>query len=427
MVWEAGVRRWILHVDQNSFYANCELAEHPELRGKPVVVGGSEEARHGIVLAKSEEAKRYGIVTAETLREARTKCPDVIIRPANFRLYMKYSALARRIYYDYTDLVEPFGPDECWLDVTHSEQLNGGVRAIAHEISERVRMELGLSVSIGVSWNKVYAKFGSDYEKPDAITWIDEQNYQQIVWESPVRDLLFVGPATERKLKILGIQTIGELACEQPETLIRCFGKVGAILQTFARGLDDSPVKPYDLESEDVNRVIKSYGNGMTAPHDICDPHDAKALIYLLAESVAQRMREGFVRARTVAIGVRDSELTSYTRQLKLRTPTNSTTLIADAAWRLLRANEPLDVEHPLRSLAVRASDLEPTATPVQLLLWGNNKVVERERLDSSIDELRRRFGNNCIQRGIEIYDDALAGTDIKRDNTIHPVSFFHD
>ncbi|MDR0458887.1 MAG: hypothetical protein LBG68_00265, partial [Coriobacteriales bacterium] len=367
------------------------------------------------------------IETADTLREARSKCPDLIICPANFRLYMKYSALARKIYYDYTDLVEPFGPDEAWLDVTHSAYLNGNVRLIASEISERIRSELGLSVSIGVSWNKVYAKFGSDYLKPDAITWIDEDNYKQIVWESPVRSLLYVGPATERKLKIIGIQTIGELAQEQPANLLRCFGKVGAILQSFARGLDDSPVKAYDLERENVDRTIKSYGNGMTAPHDIVDPHDAKALIYLLAESVAQRMREGFVRARTISINIRDSGLTSYLRQLTLRTPTNSTSIVADAAWWLLKTNETLDNEHPLRSLSVRASNLEPTTSPVQLAFWGGERVVERERLDSAIDELRRRFGNNCIQRGIELYDDSLHGIDIKRDNVIHPVGFFYD
>ncbi|MCL2136712.1 MAG: DNA polymerase IV [Coriobacteriia bacterium] len=421
------MRRWILHIDQNSFYASCEQAEYPELRGKALVVGGSEERRHGIVLAKSQEAKRYGIVTAETIREARIKCPDLIVRPANFRLYMKYSSLARQIYYDYTDLVEPFGPDEAWLDVTHSAYLNGGARHIAEEISERIRSELGLSVSIGVSWNKVFAKFGSDYKKPDAITWIDEGNYQQIVWESPVRDLLYIGPATERKLKILGIQTIGQLACEAPETLLKCFGKIGGILQSFARGLDDSPVKAYDPDSEDVSRVIKSYGNGLTAPHDICDPHDAKALIYMLSESVAQRLREGFVRAKTISIGVRDSELASYTRQLALSMPTNSTSLVAEAAWRLLRDNEPLDDAHPLRSMSVRASDLSPTSAPMQISLWGDERLIEKERLDSAIDDLRRRFGNNCIQRGIELYDGSLHELDIKRDHVLHPVAFFYD
>jgi DNA polymerase-4 len=416
-----------LHVDQNSFYASCEQAEHPELRGLPVVVGGDEERRHGIVLARSQEAKRYGIVTAETLHEARAKCPDLIVRRADYRVYMKYSALARRIYYDYTDLVEPFGPDEAWLDVTHSAHLNGNPEMIAREISERVRSELGLSVSIGVSWNKVFAKFGSDYKKPDAITYIDENNYRQIVWQSPVGELLYVGRATERKLKVLGIQTIGELACEPSETLLKCFGKVGSIIQSFARGLDDSPVKPYDLESEGVDRLVKSYGNGLTAPHDICDPEDAKALIYLLSESVAQRLREGFMRARTISIGVRNKELSSYTRQLKLPTPTNSTSLVAASAWQLLQANEPLDAEHPLRSMSVRASDLSPMTDPIQLTFWSDQRALEIERLDCAIDELRRRFGNKCVQRGVELHDTSLKPVDIKRDHVIHPVGYFND
>jgi len=421
------MRRWILHVDQNSFYASCEQAENPELRGKPVVVGGDEERRHGIVLARSLEAKRYGIATADTLYEARAKCPDLIIRTANFRLYMKYSSLARNIYYDYTDLVEPFGPDEAWLDITHSAHLNGNPEMIAREISERIRSELGLSVSIGVSWNKIFAKFGSDYKKPDAITWIDEGNYKQIVWESPVRELLYVGRATERKLNLLGIKTIGELAAEPSENLIKCFGKVGGILQSFARGLDDSPVKVYDPNSETVDRIIKSYGNGLTAPHDICDPRDAKALIYMLSESVAQRLREGFVRARTVSIGVRDTGLKSYTRQTTLPTATNSTSLIASAAWKLLEANEPLDNEHPLRSMSVRASALVLVSEPTQLSFWTDDRLAERERLDSAIDDLRRRFGNTCVQRGIELYDSSLGGLDIKLDHLLHPVGFFYD
>ena len=420
------MRRTILHVDQNCFYASCELAERPELRGKPVVVGGDEELRHGIVLAKSQEAKACGIKTAETLWQARSKCPGLIVLKPNYSLYMRYAALARRIYYDYTDLVEPFGADEAWLDITGSAHLNGGEALIAREISERVKSELGLSVSIGISWNKVFAKFGSDYKKPDAITLIDEDNYRELVWKAPAGDLLFVGRATALKLGYMGIHTIGDLATESPKRLTNCFGKVGAILQAFARGEDDSPVKPYDLEHEGVDRVIKSYGNGLTAPHDITNAHDAKALIYLLAESVAQRMREGFVRARTISIGVRSAALTGYTRQTKLAAASNVTSVIADVAWTLLCANEPLDEAHPLRSLSVRASDLEPGAAPAQLALWDEGAAARMECLDAAVDELRRRFGNTCIQRGVELCDKSLVGMDIKRDNVVHPVGFFH-
>jgi DNA polymerase-4 len=304
----------------NCFYANVECAEHPELRGHPVAVGGDVERRHGIILAKNQEAKAAGVKTAETLWQARLKCPKLVIVPPDYTLYLRYSAMARDIYYNYSDLVEPFGPDEAWVDVTGSHQLNGGPVNIAYEISERIKAELGLTISVGLSWNKIFAKFGSDYKKPDAITVIDEHNYRQIVWASPVRELLYVGAATEAKLRALGINTIGELAKAPTKMLSNRFGKVGVVLQTFALGKDHTPVKPYDPTRQNVDRTIKSYGNGLTAPHDITDPHDAKALIYLLAESVAQRMREGYARAKTVSIGVRRADLGGYVRQTKLLT-----------------------------------------------------------------------------------------------------------
>ncbi|MCL2757493.1 MAG: DNA polymerase IV [Coriobacteriia bacterium] len=417
--------RQILHVDQNCFYANVECAEHPELRGRPVAVGGDVEKRHGIILAKNQEAKAAGVKTAETLWQARLKCPELIILPPDYRLYMRYSALARRIYYDYTDLVEPFGPDEAWLDVTGSAHLQGGVDIIAREISERIKAELGLTVSIGVSWNKIFAKFGSDYKKPDAITWIDTSNYRTIVWEAPVRELLYVGAATETKLRLVGINTIGDIAQASAESMRGLLGKVGEILRIFARGEDTTSVKPYDLASENVERGIKSYGNGLTAPHDISNPRDAKALVYLLAESVAQRMREGRARACTIGIGVRDASLGGYVRQMQLASPTNATAVVAACAWKLLRANEPLDETRPLRSLHVRTSSLSFAGDPVQMALF-DDEGAKMESLDNAVDDLRRRFGNRCILRGVELCDTSLNDLDIKRDNVVHPVGFFH-
>ncbi len=419
--------RVILHSDMNSFYASVEQAERPELRGKPVVVAGKEELRHGIVLTKSIEAKRYGIKTAEALWQARAKCPDLIVLPPRYKLYRRYSEIARQIYYQYTDLVEPFGLDECWLDVTGSLALHGGdVRVVAGEISERVKAELGCTVSIGVSWNKIFAKFGSDYRKPDAITFITRENYRDVVWTAPVRDLLYVGPATERKLHGYGIETIGQLAHASDAYLQRRFGKIGFVLRTFARGEDATRVKPYDPDARDVLREIKSYGNGLTAPHPITTPADARALIWLLAESVAQRMREGGVQARTVAIGVRnDTDLSGYGCQVKLRKPTAATRHIAHAAWALLASREPMDEDHPLRALHVRATDLVEPAHCEQLALF-NADGPDWEGLDHCIDELRRRFGNTCIVRGTELLDGSLAGLDIKDENTVHPVGYFH-
>lgn len=421
------MERVVLHSDMNSFYASVEQAENPSLRGKPVVVAGKEELRHGIVLTKSVEAKRYGIQTAEALWQARAKCPDLVVLPPRYRLYRRYSEMARAIYYQYTDLVEPFGLDECWLDVTGSLALHGGdALVVAREISERIKAELGCTVSIGVSWNKIFAKFGSDYEKPDAITVIDRRNYKRIVWESPVRELLYVGPATERKLNASGIETIGQLAGATDYYLKRRFGKVGLVLREFARGEDATPVKPYDPTSRDVERAVKSYGNGLTAPHPITSEADARALIWLLSESVAQRMREDSMRARTVAIGVRnDTDLGGYGCQVKLACPTAATRHVARAAWEMLRAREPLDADHPLRALHVRASDLVEPVPFEQLELFADPEP-DWEGLDRCIDELRRRFGNTAIVRGTELLDPALAGTDIKGENTVHPVGYFH-
>ena len=419
--------RIILHSDMNSFYASVEQAERPELRGRPVVVAGKEELRHGIVLTKSIEAKRYGIKTAEALWQARAKCPDLIVLPPRYDVYRRYSELARAIYYQYTDLVEPFGLDECWLDITGSLHLHGGdAMVVAREISERVKAELGCTVSIGVSWNKIFAKFGSDYKKPDAITCITRRNYRDIVWNAPARELLYVGPATERKLHASGIDTIGALAHASDAYLQRRFGKIGFVLRTFARGEDTTPVKPYDPAMRDVARIVKSYGNGLTAPHPITNRADAQALIWLLAESVAQRMREDGVRARTISIGVRnDTDLSGYGCQVKLPRATAATCHVADAAWALLCLREPFDDEHPLRALHVRASDLIEPEPYEQLRLFGD-EGPDWEGLDRCIDEVRRRFGNKAVVRGVELVDESLAGVDIKGENTVHPVGYFH-
>ena len=418
--------RAILHSDMNSFYASVEQAERPELRGKPVVVAGKEELRHGIVLTKSIEAKAYGIKTAEALWQARKKCPGLVVLPPRYKLYRRYSELARAIYYDYTDQVEPFGLDEAWLDVTGSLALLGREPVeIAREISERVKRELGCTVSVGVSWNKIFAKFGSDYRKPDAVTVISRSNYRDVVWASPVRELLYVGPATERKLRAAAIEAIGDLAHASDAFLARRLGKMGFVLRMFARGEDVTPVKRFDPEVKDVIREVKSYGNGLTAPHPITSAEDAKALIWLLSESVAQRMREDGVQARTVPIGVRhDVDLTGYGCQAKLPRPSAATRHVAQAAWAMLSAREQLDEENPIRALHVRATDLVVPVDNTQPRLFDLER--DWESLDHSIDELRRRYGNKAIIRGCELLDPSLASLDIKDENTVHPMSYFH-
>ena len=421
--------RDVLHSDINCCYAQIECQARPELRGKPVVVGGDEEARHGIVLAKNLIAKRAGVKTAMALWEARKACPGLVVVPPDYRLYMDVSRRAREIYYDYTDRVEPFGPDEAWLDVTGTRRCLGLSPAeIAREVSERMVAELGISVSVGVSWNKIFAKFGSDYKKPDAVTVITRENYREVVWRAPVRDLLYVGPATERKLHSSGIDTIGQLACASDELLRNRLGKMGFVLRGFARGQDATEVKPYDRDAADVMREIKSYGNGLTAPWDICDPQSAKAYVWMLAESVAQRMREGRARARTVSVGARAADdLCTRSRQRKLPVATDVTLEVARAAWGLLRELEPLDASHPLRGIHVRASDLEPADAALQASLFDPMpRRTEMRELDASVDDLRRRYGNKCVVWGAQLVDEGAAGVDAKADNTVHPVSFFH-
>ncbi|MDO5044755.1 MAG: DNA polymerase IV [Coriobacteriia bacterium] len=419
--------RIILHSDMNSFYASVECLHRPTIRNKPVAVGGSPESRHGIILAKNQLAKRFGVTTGEALWEARQKCPDLIVVPPNYPLYLKFSKLAREIYYEYTNLVEPFGLDEAWLDISESNQLrNKDVRSLVDELSHRINFELGLTVSIGISWNKIFAKFGSDYKKPNGITFITRANYQDLVWNAPVEDLLYVGPATKRKLKAFNITTIGELACTDDEVLSMRFGKIGKVLAQFARGEDSSEVRPFDPSVNDVLHEIKTVGNGLTAPQDLLYEDDCKALLFLLSESVAQRLREYKLVSSTTMIHVRDSNLHSYTHQMHLPYPTNITSEIMQASLRLLKEREPLDGSHPLRSLGVRAADLSLPDPYFQFDLFGiqarRDKLMQ---LDHTIDSLRARFGNGSIKRGAELLNDRLLDLDIKRDNIIHPVGFF--
>ncbi len=419
--------RVIAHVDMNAFYASVEQHLHPELRGLAMAVAGDPKNRHGIILAKSREAKVCGVSTGEAIWEARQKCPGLVVVPPNYPLYLRYSKLSRQLYYRYTSQVEPFGLDECWLDLTGSLAFLGDdPETIARGISEQVKAELGLTVSVGLSWNKVFAKLGSDTDDGDGVRVVTRENYRGWVWPRPAGDLLYVGPATKRKLAAMGILTIGALARARDELIRERFGVVGGWLQAFARGEDESPVKELRPGTWDVEREVKGVGNGLTAPHDLVGEREVKALVYLLSESVAQRLREGHWRARTVSVGVRDKNLKGYSRQVVLPLPTCLTSRVAGAAWGLIKASEPLDARHPIRALHVRATNLVDAREPAQNDLFG---VAERERalerLEAAQDALRMRFGNQCVRRLSELSDEQMAPLDIKRDNIIHPVGYF--
>ena len=411
--------RTILHSDLNSFYASVEMLHHPELRNIPMAVGGDPEARHGIVLTANYIAKRKGVKTGMALWQAREVCPEIRFVPPHMDIYLRFSRLVREIYSEYSDKVESFGIDESWVEVTDSCSLKGDGLNIANEISNRVKSELGLTVSIGVSWNKIYAKLGSDYKKPDAITVISQDNYRNIVYPLPVGDLLYVGSSTRRKLKNYGISTIGELAGADPLFLEKVLGKMGLVLSVFANGKDQTPV---NHENESV--AIKSIGNSTTTPRDLENNEDVKIIVYLLAESVAARLRENNFKCKTVEMSVRDNELSCFTRQMKLRLATDITEEIAEAAMGLFLNN--YSWQRGIRSVGVRACSLVNASCPDQLDLFISQEKRERlQKANIAVDQLRNRFGFQSVQRGIMYQDRILAVLDAKADNTVHPHSYF--
>lgn len=411
--------RNILHVDCNCFYAAVEVQRRPELRGKPVAVCGDQEARHGIVLTATYPAKRRGVKTGMAIWQAKQACSDLVVLPPDMAEYIRFSRMARDIYEDYTDQVEPFGLDENWLDVTGSAALFGSPMVIAEEISNRIKFELGITVSIGVANNKITAKLGSDYKKPDAITRIERDNYKELVYPLPVEDLLYVGPATSRKLRAIGISTIGALAEAPEDVLVHRIGKMGAVLSVFAQGHDASPVQRTDFIS-----TIKSVGNSATTPRDLINDDDVRIMLLLLSESVAARMRELASKCTVVEISVRDTELVSFVRQRKLPSPTCASTEIAQVAFELFHAN--YRWLKPIRSIGVRGSGLVSADSSVQLSLYTDDSRRQKlERLDLAVDEVRHRYGYMSLQRALIYTDPLLAQINPKDDHIVHPIGFF--
>ncbi|GHT58803.1 DNA polymerase IV [Bacteroidia bacterium] len=410
--------RTILHCDMNSFYASVACFVNPELRDKPVVVGGSEDLRHGIVLAKNEIAKRYGIKTSEVLWLARNKCPGLVTAPPDYELYLKFSRLAREIYSRYTDRIESFGIDECWVDVTGSTNLFGSGEKIANEIREVVKRELGVTVSAGVSFSKIFSKLGSDMKKPDATTVITRENFRDKVWRLPASDLLYVGHATANKLSKMGIETIGQLANADVERLVSVLGAWGLMLSRFANGEDNSPVAQNGEEG-----IIKSVGNSTTLPRNIETVEDVKKVFYMLSESVASRLRDHGLKATTVQIYVRDEDLASVERQGQLRYPSFLSGELAEKSMEIFIKKYVL--RKPIRSLGVRGCNLVGKDAIVQLDLFADHAKRERhENLEYAIDDLRRRFGYHIVERGILHVDRDLTKINPK-DHTIHPINFF--
>lgn len=401
-----------MHSDLNNFYATVEKKLYPELAGKPIAVCGDKEARHGIVLAKSEEAKKFGVKTGDVIWEAQRKCPGLVIRPARFSEYVRWSRAVRDIYARYTDLIEPFGIDECWLDVTHSKIFGSGEQ-IAERIRGEVKEELGLTVSVGVSFNKVFAKLASDLKKPDAVTVAGREDVSRKIWPLPVSDLLYVGRATAKKLSSVGIATIGQLAAAEPSFLKKFLGKWGETLSSYARGEDNSPVRNMNETAD-----LKSIGNSVTYREDIYNYEDIKRLLYVLSESVASRLNaSGMGKADTVHLWVRDKELENYSFQKKVR-PTALCGEIAEAAFALFKSQ--YKARRAVRGLGVTVSGFDKGVRQMTLDDL-SGEYEKKERAEKAVGEIRKKYGYSKIQRGI-MYEDRTALTmDVRGERLVHP------
>ena len=411
--------RTILHIDMNNFYASVECLYRPEIRDYPVAVAGDPLNRHGIILAKNMLAKKLGVKTGEAIWQAKLKAPNLVTVPPDFRKYLKFSRLARQILYDYTDQIEPFGIDENWIDVTGSKLLCGDGSAIANSIRQRIKEELGITISIGVSFNKIFAKLGSDMKKPDAVTVIPHDKFKDIIWPLPVSELLYVGKSTQRKLTSRGIMTIGDLANYPVDLLVDMLGKWGEVLFLFANGKDTAPVRKLNEAS-----AVKSIGNGTTCPRDLTCNQDVALVFTVLSESVAARLRDYGLKCTGVQVYLRDNELHSLSRQKKLTKPTYLSTDILHAGMELLVQN--YSWQKPLRSIGIRAIDLVTENSFMELSLFDDNdKLIQQENLAHTIDALRSRFGHDIVLKASCLLDAKLTGFNPKEDHTIHPVSYF--
>ena len=391
--------RCILHSDANCFYASVETVLNPDLRDKAVAVCGSEEERHGIVLAKSEKAKKAGVTTGMPNWKARELCPDLIIVKPHFEYYSKFSKMLRSIYERYTDYIEPFGLDECWLDVTDSLM---APMEIAEEIRQAVKDELGLTVSIGVSFNKVFAKLGSDYKKPDAITEITEENFKKIVYPLPCGDILYCGRSTREQLNRIGVRTIGELADLKPEYMQMKFGKNGMELWNFANGLDIS-----EVAHKDHIEPPKSVGHGITCVEDIKTLDEAEAVIYTLCQDIGYKLRGMDVRAKGVSLGVKDEHLAYQSFRARLEIGTQDEGKIAKTAMEILRKHH--DPRRGIRALTVTAISLESARDIEQIDMFYDYEAIERQnKLNEVIDLIKNEYGKDAICPAVILNEDKM-------------------
>lgn len=384
--------RVILHSDLNCFYASVEMNEKPSLKGKAVAVCGDSENRHGIVLAKSYQAKAMGVITGQPNWEALRSCPNLIIVPPHYDLYLRYSRDVRKIYHRFSENVEPFGMDECWIDLGYLKNGFQKGHQIAERIKELIQNEIGITASIGVSFTKTFAKLGSDMKKPNAVTLITRENFKQKVWPLPVSELLYVGPATTRKLDLMNIHTIGDLANTNVEWIRRNLGKNGLMLHTFATGSDCARVMPYGFVSP-----IKSFGHGATCIADLENNNQVWNAFLELSQDLGRRLRENELAAQSIQIVIKNCELSCKQYQIPLPYTTQSPIELAQCAYLLFRTR--YDWDKPVRALTIRAIALESEHDIQQLDILQNYQLRDKQKaLEDVIYTIRNRFGKNSIQ-----------------------------
>ena len=384
--------RVILHCDMNGFYAAVELLAHPELAGRPMAVSGDPNNRHGIILAKNQLAKEYGVVTAETIWKAKKKCPDLVLVKPHMDKYKLYCGKINSIYQRFTDMVEPFSIDESWLDVTASQSLFGSGRQIADTIRKTVKEELGMTLSAGVSYNKVLAKMGSEYNKPDATTIITKNNFREILWPLPARELFGVGKATSEKLDRLGIRTIGDIARADKNYLHSLFGKAGCIIWEYANGIAESPVCRYDQREP-----MKSVGNGVTFRRDLTAESDIATAVKALSDTVAGRLRKYGYKAYGVKVDIKDTHFKVISRQKQLFAPTWLSEEISKVSMEIIRSS--WKISSPIRMITITGINLTDDISQEQLSLFGAD-IDEKDRcekMELTMDQVRRKYGSHSI------------------------------
>ena len=390
------MKRIIFHIDQNCYFASVEMISRPELRDVPMAVAGDAKLRHGIILAKNEPAKKYGIKTAEAIWQAEAKCPNLVLVDAHHEKYEFYSKKLREMYSEYTDRVEPFGLDECWLDMTGVVNDYAEAEEVALEIRNRVKEEFKLTCSVGISFNKVFAKLGSDYKKPDATTVFSDTDWKDKIWPLPVSDLLFVGKHTAERLSKINVKTIGDLARTDGEFISRYLGKAGVVLWEYANGLDDAPVA-----ESGYKRIPKSVGNSTTTAEDMTSDRQIEKTLHMLSESVAMRLRKHSLKGNVVQITVRDCDLGIYEKQRILYRATDDAKDIYSAAKELFK--ESYDWNKGVRSIGVRCTKLVRSDSGEQLSLFTEVQASERDsKLNKAIDDINRRYGKSVVKSAAE-------------------------